>query len=46
MMLALQMGAAALFAPFWGRVADRYGNRVILRGAGFWAASAIDDATR
>jgi MFS family permease len=38
MMLALQMGAAALFAPFWGRVADRYGNRVILLGAGFWAA--------
>jgi hypothetical protein len=35
---ATGLGAGALFLPFWGRVADRYGNRPVLLGCGFWAA--------
>lgn len=36
----VHLGTGALLLPFWGKVADRYGNHPVLVGCGFWAALA------
>lgn len=34
---AAGLAVGLLFLPLWGRLSDRYGNRVVLAGCGFWA---------
>lgn len=34
----LGLAVGVLFLPLWGKLSDRYGNRPVLAGCGFWAA--------